>query len=83
MPSTYSRIVARMLGLLERDLSRLLEGTDLPSEILLPGDDTYISGAQQLRVLENGQRILGSPDLACGLASSCSRLRMARWGTWL
>lgn len=67
MPSTYSRIVARMLGLLERDLSRLLEGTGLPSEILLPGDDTYISGAQQLRVLENGRRILASPDFGLRL----------------
>jgi AraC-like DNA-binding protein len=67
MPATYSRIVARMLGLLERDLSRLLEGTGLPSEILLPGDDTYISGAHQLRVLENGRRILASPDFGLRL----------------
>jgi AraC-like DNA-binding protein len=67
IPSTYSRIVARMLGLLERDLSRLLEGTGLPNEILLPGDDTYITGAQQLRVLENGRRILASPEFGLQL----------------
>ena len=67
IPSTYSRIIARMLGLLERDLSRLLEGTGLPTDILLPGDDTYISGAQQLRVLENGRRILASPEFGLRL----------------
>ena len=67
IPSTYSRIIARMLGLQERDLSRLLEGTGLPSEILLPGDDTYISGTQQLRVLENGRRMQASPEFGLRL----------------
>lgn len=67
IPSTYSRIIARMLGLQERDLGRLLVGTGLPTEILLPGDDTHISGDQQLRILENGRRIMGSPDFGLRL----------------
>ena len=67
IPSTYSRIIARMLGLNERDLGRLLVGTGLSTEILLPGDDTYISGDQQLRILQNGRRILGSPDFGLRL----------------
>ena len=67
IPSTYSRIIARMLGLQERDLDRLLVGTGLPTEILLPGDDTHISGDQQLRILENGRRIMGAPDFGLRL----------------
>ena len=53
IPSTYSRIVARELGLQERDLPRLLRGTGLSTDILLPGDETQITGLQQLQVLEN------------------------------
>jgi AraC-like DNA-binding protein len=67
IPSTYSRIIARILDLQERNLDRLLIGTGLSTEILLPGDDTYISGEQQLRILENGRRILGSPDFGLQL----------------
>ena len=47
IPSTYSRIIARMLGLQERELPYLLAGTGLTPDILMPGDDTlqiYIVG---------------------------------------
>ena len=52
IPSSYSRIVARELGLMERDLPRLLRGTGLSTDILLPGDETRMTGRQQLRILD-------------------------------
>lgn len=66
MPTTYSRIIARMLGLQERELPLLLLGTGLPTDILLPGDNSSMSGEQQLLILENGRRLMGSADF--GLA---------------
>lgn len=67
IPSSYSRIVARELGLQERDLPRLLRGTGLSPAILLPGDETRLTGRQQLQVLGNGQRMMGSPDFGLRL----------------
>ncbi len=67
IPSSYSRIVARELGLNERDLSRLLLGTGLPKEVLLPGDEARLSGQQQLLVLENGRRMVDVPELGLRL----------------
>lgn len=61
--SSYSRIVARELNLQERELPRLLAGTDLSGEVLMPGDETHISGDQQLRVLQNARRLSGRADL--------------------
>jgi AraC-like DNA-binding protein len=62
IPSSYSRIVARELDLQERELPRLLQGTGLSTDILLPGDETLISGEQQLQVLENGWRMGNIPE---------------------
>jgi AraC-like DNA-binding protein len=67
IPSSYSRIVARMLELHERDLGRLLEGTGLARDILLPGDETHLTGRQQLRVLQNALRMVDSPDFGLRL----------------
>lgn len=67
IPSSYSRIVARELGLQERDLARLLQGTGLPREILLPGDETRITGRQQLKVLDNGQYLNATPEFGLRL----------------
>ena len=67
IPSSYSRIVARELGLQERDLARLLRGTGLPASILLPGDETHMTAAQQMRVLENAQHIMGAPEFGLRL----------------
>lgn len=67
IPSSYSRIVARELGLLERDLTRLLQGTGLSRGILLPGDETRLTGRQQLRVLENAWRMGGAPEFGLRL----------------
>ena len=68
-PSSYSRIVARELELQERDLPRLLQGTGLSPAILQPGDETFLTGHQQLRVLDNAQRMLGLPDFGLWLGS--------------
>jgi AraC-like DNA-binding protein len=61
--SNYSRILARELRLQEKDLPSLLEGTGLAREVLLPGDETRLSGAQQLRLIQNAREISGSPEL--------------------
>jgi AraC-like DNA-binding protein len=67
IPSSYSRIAARELGLQERDLARLLRGTGLPRDILLPGDETHITGRQQLRVLDNAQHMTATPEFGLRL----------------
>ncbi|MEH6581713.1 MAG: AraC family transcriptional regulator ligand-binding domain-containing protein [Halioglobus sp.] len=67
IPSSYSRIIARELGLQERQLATLLLGTGLSNSILMPGDETRLSGRQQLQVLDNGQRMLPSPDFGLRL----------------
>jgi len=67
IPSSYSRIIARELRLQERDLPSLLQGTGLAKEILLPGDETRLSGRQQLQVMNNAQRMENSPDFGLRL----------------
>lgn len=67
IPSSYSRIIARELRLLERDLPRLLLGTGLSRDVLLPGDQTRLTGRQQLRVLDNAQRLDDMPDFGLRL----------------
>ena len=67
--SNYSRLLARELHLHERELPRLLEGTNLSQEVLLPGDETRLSGAQQLRIIENARRINGAAELGLQLGS--------------
>ena len=67
IPSSYSRIVARELGLQEKELPRLLRKTDLPVEILMPGDETRLTGRQQLQVLDNAQGMLARPELGLRL----------------
>jgi AraC-like DNA-binding protein len=63
IPSSYSRIVARELGLQERELPDLLQGTDLPVSTLLPGDETLLTGQQQIQVLVNARQISGADDI--------------------
>jgi AraC-like DNA-binding protein len=59
--------VARELDLGERELARLLRGTGLPISILLPGDESHLSAAQQLRILENAQSIMALPEFGLRL----------------
>ena len=61
IPSSYSRIVARDLGLQERDLPRLLRGTGLTTQILLAGDESRMTGQQQVQVLVNAKEIGNAP----------------------
>jgi AraC-like DNA-binding protein len=67
VPSSYSRIVARELGMQERDLVPLLRGTGLSLSILLVGDETHITAAQTMRVLENAQQIMVAPEFGLRL----------------
>ena len=67
IPSSYSRIVARVLDLQERELPRLLQGTGLPVEVLLAGDESRMTGRQQLRVLDNARRIGRAEDIGLRL----------------
>lgn len=69
IPSTYSRIIARMLGLHERELGLLLRGTKLSTDILLPGDETGITGPDQIRILENGYRLMKTPGFGLSLGA--------------
>ena len=67
--SHYTRMLARELRLHEPDLPKLLEGTDLPTSVLLPGDDTRLSGPQQLRVMRNARLLDPDPELDLRLGS--------------
>lgn len=69
IPSSYSRIIARMLGLQERELPDLLAGTGLPVAILLPGDETLISSEQQVQVIANGHRLMAGPGFGLALGA--------------
>ena len=65
--SSYSRIIARELRLQERDLPGLLRGTGLPLQVLQPGDQTRLSGSQQLRIIRNARAFSSSPQLGLQL----------------
>ncbi len=67
IPSSYSRIVARVLALHEKDLEKLLQGTGLPTRILLPGDETHMTGLQQVTVLRNARRMAESAEFGLRL----------------
>ncbi len=63
IPSSYSRIVARELRLQERDLPKLLRSTGLSRDILLAGDETRLTGQQQLQILANARHMSGDTEL--------------------
>ena len=65
--SNYTRILAREMRLQERDLPRLLQDTGLPRQVLLPGDETRLSGDQQLQIIHNARQIDSSPELGLRL----------------
>lgn len=70
VPSSYSRIVARQLGLQERDLPGLLRNTGLPGSTLLPGDASHINAGQQMRLLDNALHIAGTQAFGLELGRS-------------
>jgi len=64
IPVTYSRIIARELGLREKDLGDLLWGTGVDSDSL--NQDTFLLNArQQLQINSNAIKLLG--DFCFGL----------------
>jgi AraC-like DNA-binding protein len=67
IPSSYSRIAARELALQERDLAKLLRGTGLPRDTLLPGDESSMSGQQLLCILGNTRRMSATPEIGLRL----------------
>ncbi|QBM18385.1 hypothetical protein MARI_25260 [Marinobacter sp. JH2] len=64
IPSSYSRLAARELGLLSRDVSEVLLGTQLSVEQFLQ-ESTLLTPYQQLQILRNCLRI--AKDDAFGL----------------
>lgn len=64
IPVGYSRLLARTLGLLEKDLDQLLFRTGLAGRKLL-SDETMLTGNQQLQILSNSLDI--SRDETFGL----------------
>ena len=66
MPSSYSRLIARELGLPPKSLSGLLLGTELRSEQFL-SDDQRLTAAQQIQILRNALRISPHPDFGLRL----------------
>ncbi|MCT8987623.1 hypothetical protein [Shewanella phaeophyticola] len=67
LPSTYSQIIARTLNIQERQMERLLSGTLLSSNVLLPGDLTYITVKQQIQIIDNAIRFSGFDHLSLKL----------------
>ena len=55
IPSNYSRIIARVLGLQARELPRLLMQTGISVDELLQ-DDTLLTSTQQIQILQNALR---------------------------
>lgn len=64
IPSNYSRLIARELGLQARDVSGLLAMTHLSVDQFLH-EDTLLTAQQQLRILQNSLRL--AKDEAFGL----------------
>jgi AraC-like DNA-binding protein len=69
IPSLYTRITARVLKLQHRDLPKLLSGSELPSSILMPGDDTLITAGSQMIILDNARALYGQPGFGLVVGS--------------
>jgi AraC-like DNA-binding protein len=67
VPSSYSRIIARELGLQERELPQLIRETGLASTIFMAGDKSHINAIQQMQILENAMRISDDPEFGLRL----------------
>lgn len=58
----YSRVIARLLGLQEKNLGILLKGTGLSVKALMD-DDTLLTKHQQLQITHNAMQYSGQPAL--------------------
>lgn len=68
IPSNYSRLIARELGLAARQLPRLLHGTGLDVAQLL-SEDSLLTAAQQIRILRNALQLSGKPEFGLRLGT--------------
>jgi hypothetical protein len=53
IPSSYSRLIARELGLTARQLTKLLRGTGIDTQQFQTGD-SLLTSAQQVQILRAG-----------------------------
>lgn len=67
VPCSYSRLIARELGLQERDLMALLAGTGLQRDVLLSSAERFMNVEQQIRILENAKQIAAIPEFGLRL----------------
>jgi AraC-like DNA-binding protein len=77
IPSSYSRLVARELGLTARQLPELLRGSGIGAMQLL-SEDGLLTPAQQIRILHNALALSDQPGLGLRLGK---RLTPATHGT--
>ena len=66
IPSNYSRLIARELGLTSRQLPKLLQGTSLSAPQLL-SEDGLITPVQQIQILRNALELSGQPGFGLRL----------------
>lgn len=62
----YSRLIARLLQLQEKNLGVLLKGTGLSVEALMD-DTTLLTKNQQLQIVHNAMQYSGNPALGLGI----------------
>ncbi|MEQ8797996.1 MAG: AraC family transcriptional regulator [Salinisphaeraceae bacterium] len=68
IPSNYSRLIARELGLSARQLPELLRGTGLDVAQLL-SQDSLLTATQQIRILRNALELSGEPEFGLRLGA--------------
>lgn len=68
IPSNYSRLIARELGLAARQLPALLRGTGFDVAQLL-SEDSLLTAAQQIRILRNALELSGKPEFGLRLGT--------------
>ena len=66
IPSSYSRLIARELGLTSRQLPKLLQGTSLSAPQLL-SEDGLITPVQQMQILRNALALSDQPGFGLRL----------------
>jgi AraC-like DNA-binding protein len=66
IPSNYSRLIARELGLAARQLPALLRGTGLGVQQFL-SEEGLLTPAQQIRILRNALTLSGQPEFGLRL----------------
>ncbi|MEN8821360.1 MAG: AraC family transcriptional regulator ligand-binding domain-containing protein [Abyssibacter sp.] len=66
IPSNYSRLIARELGLTARQLPKLLHGTSVGTQQFL-NDDSLLTPTQQVQILRNALTLSGQPDFGLRL----------------